>query len=95
MLVQQQFSEDLLRRTLEFWQPYSKKPLTVADAEEILTNVGNLLDLLERYAREEQMGKATEERSQHMPPSVRGPKKTCSLRKWYLQRGISVPKSSA
>jgi len=86
------FSPELLRRTIEVWQPHSKKPLTLTDAEEILINVRNFFDLLERWVREESLNSGTKQTPQPLSPSIRGPKKTCSLRKWYLQRGIPIPK---
>lgn len=42
-------SEKLLRDTIATWQPYYDGPLTIADAVEILRNVGSLLDHLPEY----------------------------------------------
>ena len=38
---------ELVRDTIETWQPYYPDPLTVNDAIEILQNVGHLFDALE------------------------------------------------
>ncbi|MBI3318662.1 MAG: hypothetical protein HYZ90_05935 [Candidatus Omnitrophica bacterium] len=46
-------SERLLQKTIEFWQPYSLEPITREKALIIVENVSALLDLLERWAREE------------------------------------------
>jgi hypothetical protein len=45
--------EELIRKTVEFWQPRYRKPLTREDALEIIGNFQNLLDLFERWVREE------------------------------------------
>ena len=39
-------STELVRRTLETWQPYYGHPLTIDEAIDILCNVGRLLDHL-------------------------------------------------
>lgn len=39
-------TSDLIQQTLDCWQPHFDKPLTAADAVEILTSVGQLFDAL-------------------------------------------------
>ena len=39
-------TDDLLRETLETWQPYYRERLTVEDAKEMLLNVGRLSDAI-------------------------------------------------
>lgn len=39
-------SAELVRRTLETWQPYYGRPLTIDEAIDILQNVGRLIDHL-------------------------------------------------
>ena len=41
---------ELITDTLETWQPFYERDLTIDDALEILTNVGNLIDVLEKPA---------------------------------------------
>ena len=37
------YSEEFLKRTIAFWQPRSPQPLTLQDAEEIITNTVELI----------------------------------------------------
>ena len=89
--------EVFIRRTIEVWQPYYKRSLTKDDAEEIIRNVGNLLELLERWGREEAEEKAHPRKEIPLPPTprIRGPRTTCSLKDFYRRRGITLPTGSA
>jgi hypothetical protein len=40
------YSKEHLERTIKVWQPYSKEPLSLADAEEICGNMANLCKYL-------------------------------------------------
>jgi len=40
------FTQDFLEKTIRFWQPYSQESLTLADAEEIATNMTDLFAFL-------------------------------------------------
>jgi len=42
------WDEAFLRRTIDEWQPLSKEPLTLTDAQEICENVRGLLEVLSR-----------------------------------------------
>ena len=44
--------EQFLDKTIEYWQPFSKDPLTREDAREIISNVSMLFDLLDEIAEE-------------------------------------------
>ncbi len=39
-------SDELLRKTLEVWQPYYADPLTEEDAKYIILSVGRLIDVV-------------------------------------------------
>jgi len=69
-----------LRRIIEVWQPYSKEPLTLADAEEILWSVGGFFDTLAKIDAE---AKSNPDKCVPHPPASRilSPKKKCSLKK--------------
>lgn len=41
------YSEDFLKETIAFWQPRCPKPLTLQDAEEIISNAVELVKLLQ------------------------------------------------
>ena len=45
------WDEAFLKRTIEEWQPCSKEPLTLQDAQEIAENVAGLLRMLSRIER--------------------------------------------
>ena len=45
------WDEAFLKRTIEEWQPCSKEPLTLQDAQEIAENVRGLLEVLSRIER--------------------------------------------
>ena len=45
------WDEAFLKRTIDEWQPCSKEPLTLQDAQEIAENVAGLLHVLERIER--------------------------------------------
>ncbi len=42
------WDEVFLKRTIDEWQPCSKEPLTLQDAQEIADNVRGLLEVLSR-----------------------------------------------
>ena len=44
--------EQFLDKTIEYWKPFSKNPLTREDAREIISNVTSLFDLLNEIAEE-------------------------------------------
>ena len=54
------YSETFLKKTIAFWQPRSPQPLTLQDAEEIITNTVELikhLNLLDKkYTEPEKKG---------------------------------------
>ena len=59
------FSDALLKEALEVFQRYSKKPLTLADAEEALTNLVNFtLALGEAHREAMRDGKKPDEHDQ-------------------------------
>ena len=39
-------SKEFLEETIKVWQPYSKKPLSLADAEEMTRNMIQFIELL-------------------------------------------------
>jgi len=45
-------NEALLRETIEVWQPLSREPLTMADAQEIAESMTGFFAALARCARE-------------------------------------------
>ncbi|MBI3292885.1 MAG: hypothetical protein HYZ73_08790 [Elusimicrobia bacterium] len=45
------WDEAFLKRTIEEWQPCSKEPLKLQDAQEIAENVAGLLQVLGRIDR--------------------------------------------
>jgi len=45
------WDEAFLKRTIDEWQPCSKEPLTLQDAQEIAENVAGLLHVLGRIER--------------------------------------------
>ena len=47
------FSSELIQRTIEVWQPYSKEELTRDDAIEILYNTAELARLLAELCQDE------------------------------------------
>ena len=49
----------LIAETLQAWQPHYKRPLTAADAFEILLDTGRLMDLLEEVDDESISGAGT------------------------------------
>ncbi len=46
-------SDRLIQRTIEFWQRHSSDPITHEKAIIVIENLSRLLDLLERWEREE------------------------------------------
>jgi hypothetical protein len=40
------FSEDFLKKTIEFWQPHYGHALSIEDAREIATNMTDLFEFL-------------------------------------------------
>jgi hypothetical protein len=47
-------SKELIQKTIDHWQPYSKEKLTEEDAREIIENAVALFDLLDKLDREQQ-----------------------------------------
>jgi len=45
------WDEAFLKRTIEEWQPCSREPLTLQDAQEIAENMAGLLQVLGRIDR--------------------------------------------
>jgi len=48
-----EYSDELIKKTIKMWQPYSKEPLTREDAREIIQNVTGFFDILARWDREQ------------------------------------------
>lgn len=57
------WDEAFLKRTIEEWQPLSKEPLTLTDAQEICENVRGLLEVLSRIERRMKPAQALAEAS--------------------------------
>ena len=57
------WDESFLKRTIEEWQPCSKEPLTLQDAQEIAENMAGLLQLLGRIDRRIRQATASVEAS--------------------------------
>jgi len=57
------WDEAFLRRTIKEWQPLSKEPLTLADAQEICDNMVGLFQVLVRIERRIQQPAAAVEGS--------------------------------
>jgi len=57
------WDEAFLKRTIEEWQPCSKEPLTLQDAQEIAENMAGLLQLLGRIDRRIRQATASVEAS--------------------------------
>lgn len=51
----QKFSSDLIRRTLEIWQPRTSRNLTEEDARKIIENTVEFLQLLRQWRRSEML----------------------------------------
>lgn len=51
-------SDRIIPSTIDFWQPYSEQPLSEADAQEIITNVSQFIDLLHRWDLDLKSGSA-------------------------------------
>lgn len=48
------YSQLFLEKTINAWQPYSKEPLTLDDAREIVHNTVGLFTLLMKWEKEAQ-----------------------------------------
>jgi len=46
-----EYSNALLNKTIELWQPYYEKKLTVEDAREIIVNMVSLVKLLDHLEK--------------------------------------------
>ncbi len=57
------WDEAFLKRTIDEWQPLSKEPLTLADAQEICDNMVGLFQVLVRIERRIQQPAAAVEGS--------------------------------
>ena len=52
--------EEFLEKTIKFWQPYSKEPLTREDAREIIQNFVGFFEVLMEWDREKRKDSASE-----------------------------------